>query len=103
MILEYSIGYFLADLLHYFVFYPTDVLFIAHHLATLYAFLTYRFVVHHGAANLIGLVPAEITSPFQNTLESCQGNSWTLVCLQDGVGFASGKADGVISRPMWIS
>lgn len=38
MILEYSIAYFLADLLHYLVFYPSDVLFIAHHLATLYVF-----------------------------------------------------------------
>lgn len=38
MILEYSIAYFLADLLHYLVFYPTDVLFIAHRLATLCLF-----------------------------------------------------------------
>lgn len=68
MILEYSIAYFLVDLLHYLVFYPSDVLFIAHHLATLYVFLTCRFVVHHGGATLLGLLfLAEITSPCQNT------------------------------------
>ncbi|XP_060212094.1 TLC domain-containing protein At5g14285-like [Lycium barbarum] len=131
-ILEYSIAYFLADLLHYFVFYPSDVLFIAHHLATLYVFLTCRFVVHHGAATLIGLlVIAEITSPCQNTwslsryrkidtpvaaklyeklspifylfYSLVRGILGPLFVYKMGLAFASGKADGVISRPMWIS
>lgn len=132
MILEYSIAYFLVDLLHYLVFYPTDVLFIAHHLATLYVFLTCRFIVHHGAATLIGLlVLAEITSPFQNSWSLARyqridtpvaaelyeklspifymlyslvrGILGPLFVYKMGLAFASGKADGVISRPMWMS
>lgn len=132
MILEYSIAYFLADLLHYLVFYPTDILFIAHHLATLYVFLTCRFIVHHGAATLIGLlVLAEITSPFQNIWSLARyrridtpmaaklyeklspvfymlyslvrGILGPLFVYKMGLAFASGKADGVISRPMWMS
>ncbi|KAK4376999.1 hypothetical protein RND71_003295 [Anisodus tanguticus] len=132
MILEYSIAYFLADLLHYFVFYPSDVLFIAHHLATLYVFLTCRFVVHYGAATLITLlVLAEITSPCQNMWSLARyrridtpmatklyeklspifymlyslvrGILGPLFVYKMGLAFTSGKADGVISRPMWIS
>lgn len=132
MILEYSIVYFLADLLHYLLFYPTDVLFIAHHLATLYVFLTCRFIVYHGATTLIGLlVLAEITSPFQNIWSLARyrridtpmaaelyeklspmfymlyslvrGILGPLFVYKMGLAFASGKADGVISRPMWMS
>lgn len=132
MILEYSIAYFLVDLLHYLVFYPSDVLFIAHHLATLYVFLTCRFVVHHGGATLLGLLfLAEITSPCQNTWSLARyrknkvpmaakfyeklsplfymfyslvrGVLGPLFVYKMGLAFASGKADGVISRPMWIS
>ncbi|XP_055801620.1 TLC domain-containing protein At5g14285-like [Solanum dulcamara] len=132
MILEYSIAYFLADLLHYLVFYPTDILFIAHHLATLYVFLTCRFIVDHGAVTLIGLlVLAEITSPFQNIWSLARyrridtpmaavlyeklspifymlyslvrGILGPLFVYKMGMAFASRKADGVISRPMWMS
>ncbi|XP_021899763.1 TLC domain-containing protein At5g14285-like [Carica papaya] len=71
MVLDYGIAYFLLDLLHYLVFFPSDILFILHHLATLYVFLTCRYVVCHGAfALLILLVLAEVTS-------ACQ-NIWTL-------------------------
>nr|GMD95336.1 TLC domain-containing protein At5g14285-like [Ipomoea batatas] len=67
MVLDFSIAYFLMDSLHYIFFYPHDVLFIAHHMATLYVFLTCRFAVRHGATALLGLlVLAEITSPCQN-------------------------------------
>lgn len=34
-VLEFSMAYFLMDLFHYIVFFPTDILFILHHLATL--------------------------------------------------------------------
>ncbi|XP_022734886.1 TLC domain-containing protein At5g14285-like [Durio zibethinus] len=67
IVLEYSISYFLMDLFHYLVFYPNDILFILHHLATLYVFFTCRYMVHHGAfALLVLLVLAEVTSPCQN-------------------------------------
>ncbi|XP_062110596.1 TLC domain-containing protein At5g14285-like isoform X1 [Humulus lupulus] len=75
IVLDYSIAYFSVDLLHYLVFFPTDILFISHHLATLYVFMTCRFVVHHGAsALLVLLVLAEATSPCQNV--------WSLAYLK---------------------
>jgi hypothetical protein len=59
-VLDYSIAYFTMDLLHYLAFLPADVLFIAHHLATLFVFLTCRYMVRHGAyALLVLLVLAE--------------------------------------------
>ncbi|XP_065875799.1 TLC domain-containing protein At5g14285 [Euphorbia lathyris] len=66
-VLEFSIGYFLIDLLHYIVFFPSDFLFILHHLATLYVLATCRYIVHHGAYGiLVLLVLAEATSLCQN-------------------------------------
>lgn len=66
-VLEYSMAYFLMDLLHYMVFFPRDILFILHHLATLYVLATCRYMVYCGAYGiLILLVLAEITSPCQN-------------------------------------
>ncbi|KAA8530130.1 hypothetical protein F0562_004839 [Nyssa sinensis] len=71
LVLDYSIAYFLMDLCHYLIFYPNDVLFISHHLATLFVFVTCRYVVFNGAyAILVLLVLAEVTSFCQNT--------WTL-------------------------
>ncbi|KAJ4912029.1 DNA-binding storekeeper protein-related [Raphanus sativus] len=70
-VLDFSVAYFLTDLLHYVFFYPSDVLFIGHHLATLFVFLTCRFLVSHGACAILGfLILAEVTS-------ACQ-NAWTL-------------------------
>ncbi|KAJ0229531.1 TLC domain-containing protein [Hirschfeldia incana] len=70
-VLDFSVAYFLTDLLHYILFYPSDVLFIGHHLATLFVFLTCRFLVSHGACAILGLlILAEVTS-------ACQ-NAWTL-------------------------
>lgn len=67
-VLEFCTAYFLMDLLHYLVFFPHDILFILHHLATLYVLATCRYVVLHGAYGiLLVLVLAEITSPVQNT------------------------------------
>lgn len=67
LVLEFSTCYFIMDLLHYLVFKPDAVLFIAHHLATLFVLLTCRFLINHGAlAILIILVLAEVTSPVQN-------------------------------------
>lgn len=67
-VIEFSTAYFLLDLLHYLLFFPSDVLFILHHVATLYVLLTCRYVVCHGAyAILLLLILAEVTSPCQNT------------------------------------
>ncbi|KAH0672346.1 hypothetical protein KY290_024582 [Solanum tuberosum] len=119
MILEYSIAYFLVDLLHYLILHPSDILFIAHHLATLYVFLTCRFIVHHGGVALISLlVLAEITSPLQNIWSLARyrridtpmaakflvrGILGPLFVYKMGLAFASGKGDGVICRAMWMS
>ncbi|XP_073291912.1 TLC domain-containing protein At5g14285-like [Primulina huaijiensis] len=71
LVLEYSIAYFLMDLLHPLVFSSTDVLYIDHHLCTLFVFLICRYVAYHGAfAILVLLILAEVTS-------FCQ-NLWTL-------------------------
>ncbi|XP_028098493.1 TLC domain-containing protein At5g14285-like [Camellia sinensis] len=66
-ILNYSIAYFIADTLHYLLFVPTDVLFIIHHVATLYVLATCRFLVGHGAIAILSLLAlAEVTSACQN-------------------------------------
>ncbi|PIA51344.1 hypothetical protein AQUCO_01100281v1 [Aquilegia coerulea] len=129
-VLDYSIGYFLTDLLHYLYFYPSDILFIMHHLATLFVFITCRYLVLHGAfAILVLLILAEVTSFCQNTwtLASARrmdvpiaaklyelmsppfyvfytvvrGFAGPMFVYQMGVFYLSGKADDVI--PRWIS
>ncbi|KAM3361471.1 TLC domain-containing protein [Capsicum galapagoense] len=94
MVLDYSIAYFLMDLAHYLVFYPSDVLFIGHHVATLFVFVTCRYVVYHGAyAILVLLILAEVTSFVQNT--------WTLANARKGdVEFAA-KVYAVLSPPFY--
>ncbi|XP_008812409.1 TLC domain-containing protein At5g14285 [Phoenix dactylifera] len=75
LVLDFSIAYFTTDLLHYLIFIPGDYLFIAHHLATLFVFVTCRYLVLRGAfAILVLLVFAEVTS-------FCQ-NAWTLAGLR---------------------
>ncbi|KAK1569331.1 hypothetical protein Q3G72_035540 [Acer saccharum] len=92
--LDYSIAYFLADLAHYIVFFPNDVLFIGHHLATLFVFITCRYLVAHGAfAILTLLILAEVTS-------ACQ-NAWTLSgARRHDVEFAA-KVYRVLSPPFY--
>lgn len=131
-VLEFSIAYFVVDLLHYMVFHPNDVLFIAHHLATLYVFVTCRYVVHHGAlAILVLLVLAEVTSACQNVrslvslmkadvptakklyeflsppfyvfYSVSRGILGTFVVYKMGVFYASGAANNMIPRWAWIS
>lgn len=132
IVLEYSIAYFVMDILHYLVFFPTDVLFIAHHLATLYVFITCRYIVHHGAIPiLVLLVLAEITSACQNTWSLARyrksdvpaaaryyeflsplfyafytvvrGILGPLFVYKMGVFYASGAADGIIPSWAWVS
>ncbi|KAG8067686.1 hypothetical protein GUJ93_ZPchr0005g14701 [Zizania palustris] len=76
-VLDYSVAYFTMDLLHYLAFLPGDTLFIAHHLATLFVFVTCRYLVRHGAyALLVLLVLAEVTSLLQNV--------WTIAGIWRG-------------------
>ncbi|KAL3511409.1 hypothetical protein ACH5RR_030810 [Cinchona calisaya] len=132
LVLEFSMGYFIIDLLHYIIFFPKDFLFMAHHLATLYVLATARYIVHHGAVSILGLlVLAEITSPFQNTwtlagfrkvdlpeaarfyeflspyffifYSVVRGILGPLYVIKMGAAFASGEADGLIPRWAWIS
>lgn len=132
LVLEFSMGYFIIDLLHYMIFIPKDVLFIAHHLATLYVLATCRYVVHHGAVSILGLlVLAEITSPCQNTWSLARfrrvdspgaaryyeflspyfltfysvvrGILGPLYALKMGAAFVSGAADGLMPKWAWIS
>lgn len=92
--LDYSIAYFLTDLLHYIVFFPTDVLFIGHHLATLFVFVTCRYLVFHGAYAVLGLlVLAEVTS-------ACQ-NAWTLAGLRKSDVEFAGKVYDYLSPPFY--
>ncbi|KAI3452534.1 hypothetical protein Pfo_009198 [Paulownia fortunei] len=94
LVLDYSIAYFLMDLVHYLIFYPTDILFIGHHLATLFVFLTCRYVVYHGAfAILVLLVLAEVTSLCQNV--------WTLACARRSDLKFAAKVYDFLSPPFY--
>ncbi|KAJ8750395.1 hypothetical protein K2173_014310 [Erythroxylum novogranatense] len=131
-VLEFSVAYFLMDLIHYLIFYPSDVLFIGHHLATLFVFLTCRYLTHHGAyAILTLLILAEVTSACQNvwTLANARrldnafaakvfdvlsppfytlylvvrGFLGPYFVLQMGSSYISGVAEGVIPKWVWVS
>eukprot|EP00246_Nothoceros_aenigmaticus_P013781 TRINITY_DN4932_c0_g1_i1.p1 TRINITY_DN4932_c0_g1~~TRINITY_DN4932_c0_g1_i1.p1 ORF type:complete len:275 (-),score=12.07 TRINITY_DN4932_c0_g1_i1:581-1405(-) len=70
-IMEYSMAYFVVDLLNYFYAAPDDYLFIGHHIATLTYMLSSRYFVGCGATSVMCLIAAgEATSPVQNV--------WTL-------------------------
>ncbi|XVE84114.1 hypothetical protein DITRI_Ditri16bG0143600 [Diplodiscus trichospermus] len=132
LVLDYSIAYFLTDLLHYIIFYPSDILFIGHHLATLFVFITCRYLVFHGSyAILFLLILAEVTSFCQNvwTLANARryddefaakfyaflspyfyvfysivrGIFGPFFVYQMGMFYISGRADNVIPRWLWIS
>ncbi|CAL4927863.1 unnamed protein product [Urochloa decumbens] len=94
-VLDYSVAYFTMDLLHYLAFLPGDVLFIAHHLATLFVFLTCRYIVRHGAyALLVLLVLAEVTSLLQNV--------WTLAGIWRDQSPAAARVYGALSPPFYV-
>lgn len=132
LVLDYSIAYFFMDLCHYLVFPPGDVLFIAHHLATLFVFVTCRYLVLRGAyAILVLLILAEITSfcqnvwtlagarrsdsdfaarvyqflspPFYALYSIVRGFAGPFFVHQMFVFYFSGIADDVIPRWVWIS
>ncbi|XP_077211907.1 TLC domain-containing protein At5g14285-like [Tasmannia lanceolata] len=132
MVLDFSIAYFFVDLLHYIFFFPSDFLFIGHHLATLFVFVTCRYLVFHGAfAILVLLVLAEVTSFCQNTWTLAnsrradspvaaklyeflsppfyafytivRGVAGPLFVYKMGAFYLSGVADNVIPKWVWIS
>ncbi|WVZ72425.1 hypothetical protein U9M48_020889 [Paspalum notatum var. saurae] len=93
-VLDYSVAYFTMDLLHYLAFLPGDVLFIAHHLATLFVFLTCRYLVRHGAyALLVLLFLAEVTSLLQN--------AWTLAGIWRDQSPAAARVYAALSPPFY--
>ncbi|KZV39970.1 hypothetical protein F511_15632 [Dorcoceras hygrometricum] len=131
-VLEYSISYFLLDLLHYMVLVPSDVLFILHHVATLYVLMTCRYVFGVGAVAILGvLVLAEATTTCQNTwslARYCKDDSTKAAALCDflspifyayysvvrgilgplfaykiGLYFTHGLGDAVLPNWAWIS
>ncbi|KAE9586572.1 putative TRAM/LAG1/CLN8 domain-containing protein [Lupinus albus] len=94
IVLDYSTAYFLMDLVHYLVFFPGDVLFIAHHLATLFVIVTCRHAVSHGAfAVIVLLVLAEVTS-------ACQ-NAWTLAAARRMENRFAAKVYDALSLPFF--
>ncbi|KAJ0973098.1 hypothetical protein J5N97_021057 [Dioscorea zingiberensis] len=94
MVLDFSIAYFIVDLLHYLILIPGDYLFIAHHLATLFVFITCRYLVRHGAFALIVLLTlAEVTSPCQNI--------WTLSRLWQTESPNAAKLHQFLSLPFY--
>ncbi|PKI59276.1 hypothetical protein CRG98_020356 [Punica granatum] len=132
LVLDYSIAYFTTDLLHYLAFSPTDLLFILHHAATLFVFLTCRFGARHGARAVLSLlVLAEVTSACQNAwtlarlrradsgvarkvldvlswpfyafYSVVRGVAGPLFVVEMGRFYASGKAEGLIPAWMWVS
>lgn len=93
-VLDYSIAYFLTDLIHYLIFNPSDVLFIGHHLATLFVFITCRYVVYYGAYAILGLlILAEVTSLCQNV--------WTLSVELKQESVKAAKVYEILSPPFY--
>lgn len=83
------------DLIHYLIFLPGEVLFIAHHLATLFVFATSRFLACRGAAALLVLlVLAEVSSPCQNV--------WTLAGFRKEDDYGAARVYGALS-PVFYS
>ncbi|CAH9123205.1 unnamed protein product [Cuscuta epithymum] len=94
LVLDFSVAYFLMDLLHYLIFFPTDALFIAHHLATLFVFVSCRYAVARGAYSVLGLlVLAEVTSFCQNV--------WTLAGVRKSDSQLAAKVYGFLSPPFY--
>ncbi|XP_073006739.1 TLC domain-containing protein At5g14285-like [Typha latifolia] len=95
LVLDFSIAYFTVDLLHYLILIPGEYLFVAHHLATLFVFITCRYLTLHGAfALLVLLVFAEVTS-------ACQ-NIWTLAGLRRAELPLAARVYEILSPPFYV-
>ncbi|KAL2941623.1 hypothetical protein RDABS01_029973 [Bienertia sinuspersici] len=83
------------DLIHYLIFDPNDIMFIGHHLATLFVFITCRFLVSHGGFSiLVLLILAESTSLLQNL--------WTLANARRFEDEFAAKAYSLLSVPFYV-
>ncbi|KAL0336010.1 UNVERIFIED_CONTAM: TLC domain-containing protein [Sesamum radiatum] len=132
LVLEHSIAYFLMDLFHYMVLIPSDVLFIAHHVASLYVLTTCRYLFGHGAVAIwASLFWLRLQTSCQNTwslsryrkvdsekaagvfeflspyfyayFSVVRGILGPLYVYKIGLVFNSGVADGLIPRWAWVS
>ncbi|KAK7271134.1 hypothetical protein RJT34_26782 [Clitoria ternatea] len=132
LVLDFSTAYFAADLFHLAVFSAGDLLFIGHHVATLFVILTCRHVALHGAFSVLSLLAlAETTSAFQNAwalararrrdvafaAKVCDALSAPFYGLYSvvrgvvgpcfvfkmAVFYLSGRAEGVIATWVWVS
>lgn len=56
IVLDFSIAYFITDLLHFVVFLPSYVHYFAHQLAMLFFVFTCRFMIGNGAVSVFVLV-----------------------------------------------
>ncbi|MCO5572566.1 hypothetical protein L7F22_026322 [Adiantum nelumboides] len=73
-LMDFSIAYFLVDLLHYLLFIPEDFKFIGHHVATSIYMLTCKYYIGHGALSVMALMAVgEMTTPLQSV--------WTIARL----------------------
>nr|XP_024374495.1 TLC domain-containing protein At5g14285-like [Physcomitrium patens]XP_024374496.1 TLC domain-containing protein At5g14285-like [Physcomitrium patens]XP_024374497.1 TLC domain-containing protein At5g14285-like [Physcomitrium patens]PNR55152.1 hypothetical protein PHYPA_006047 [Physcomitrium patens] len=73
-IMEYSMAYFIVDMLNLAFTAPDDYLFIIHHIGTLSYMISCRYFIHHGAVSVMCCIAGgEVTSPVQNI--------WTLAKL----------------------
>lgn len=96
LVLDFSTAYFAVDLLHYLIFLPHEVLFVAHHLATLYVFATCRAAARRGAYALLALeVLAEATSLAQNL--------WTLADMRRADSPAAARVHDRLSLPFYVA
>ncbi|OEL35567.1 hypothetical protein BAE44_0003418 [Dichanthelium oligosanthes] len=94
LVLDFSTAYFAVDLAHYLLFLPDEVLFIAHHLATLYVLATCRHAVGAGAPALLPLVVlAEATSAAQN--------AWTLAGMRRDDSPLASRVYAALSLPFY--
>ncbi|KAJ7570982.1 hypothetical protein O6H91_01G143300 [Diphasiastrum complanatum] len=72
-VMEFSLAYFLGDLVHFLFAAPDDYLFILHHAATSTYIMSCRYYTLHGAKSVMALLAAgEVTSPIQNVWALCR-------------------------------
>ncbi|KAJ8768855.1 hypothetical protein K2173_023850 [Erythroxylum novogranatense] len=104
------------DLLHYLIFYPSDILFVEHHLATLFIFLTCRYLVTKGCRKAWALANAQrmdnefaakvfdvLSPPFYAFYSVIRGFLGPYFVYQMGSSYISGVAEGVIPKWVWVS
>ncbi|CAN4081756.1 unnamed protein product [Withania somnifera] len=108
LVLDYSISYFLMDLIHYLIFYPSDVLFIGHHLATLFvtSFVQNTWTLANarkGDVELAAKVYALLSPPFYVLYSLVRGIAGPYFVYRMISYYVSMDVDNVIPRWAWVS